>query len=82
MSSTENNPTTSTQKVLIGLICVIGVLFLIQLIVESGNSPPTSRNECLSSGNVWSSSANRCFDARDDDTTATTASAGFYPLVS
>ncbi|MEX2369131.1 MAG: hypothetical protein WD552_01925 [Candidatus Paceibacterota bacterium] len=74
MSDTDNKPTTLPQKVLIGLICVVLILFLGQLLFsQSGSDLPTDREGCLASGNIWSQSAERCFDAGSDPSTATTA---------
>lgn len=74
MSDTDNKPTTPTQQVLIGLICVVLLLLLGQLLFGgSGNDLPTDREGCLASGNIWSESAQRCFDAGADPSTATTA---------
>lgn len=74
MSDTDHKPTTTSQQVLIGLICVVLLLLLGQLLLgQSSNDLPTDREGCLTSGNIWSESAGRCFDAGADPATATTA---------
>lgn len=67
MSADENNPTTPTQKVLIGLISLVLVLLLGQLITSSSNSLPDDREACLSSGNIWSQSAEECYESQPDN---------------
>lgn len=67
MSADENNPTTPTQKVLIALISLVLVLLLGQLITSSSNSLPDDREACLSSGNIWSQSAEECYESQPDN---------------
>lgn len=74
MSDTDNKPTTLTQQVLIGFISVVLVLLLGQLLLSQSDAKlPTDRESCLTSGNIWSESAQRCFEAGSDPSTATTA---------
>ena len=50
------------------------MLLLGQLLFsQSGSNLPADREGCLASGNIWSESVERCFDAGSDPSTATTA---------
>lgn len=77
MSDIENKKTTPKQKVLIMLITAVLLLLAVQTIGTGDQVDPElpdDRESCLSSGFIWSQSAERCYNSSMANTPVDTKS--------
>jgi len=62
MSKNENKPTTRKQMTLIVLIVIVFLLLSVRLLTTTNQQTQViDRETCLTSGYIWSESAEQCY---------------------